>query len=111
MFKRKIFSHISDAVNAHHSGKRADLIVNCTGLSAGKLGGVEDKNMVPVRGQTVLVRNECGFGCGINDRAENVCYVMQRPAGKNRATHSLLAIKKVFVLTQKILFFQEAAPC
>ncbi|MCJ1430452.1 hypothetical protein MMC29_008370 [Sticta canariensis] len=81
VFKRNIFSHISDAVNAHHSGKRADLIVNCTGLSAGKLGGVEDKNMIPVRGQTVLVRNECEIGCGIDDRAENLCYVMQRPAG------------------------------
>lgn len=102
VFKRKVFSHISDAVDAHHSGERADLIVNCTGLSAGKLGGVEDKNMIPVRGQTVLVRNDCGFMCNIDDRHENICYVMQRSAGKNVPDISLLAIKKVFVFNAKI---------
>lgn len=84
MFKRKVFAHISDAASAHHSGNRAELIVNCTGLSAGKLGGVEDKNMIPVRGQTVLVRNdsESGFMCNFDDGSENMCYVMQRAAGK-----------------------------
>lgn len=85
MFKRKVFAHISDAANVHHSGKRAELIVNCTGLSAGKLGGVEDKNMIPARGQTVLVRNDSELACGIHDD-EEVCYVMQRPAGKKYHT-------------------------
>ena len=58
VLKRGIFKHISEAAHAHHSGQKANLIANCTGLSAGKLGGVEDKSMVPARGQTVLVRNE-----------------------------------------------------
>lgn len=83
MFRRKIFAHISDAANAHHSGARAELIVNCTGLSAGRLGGVEDKNMIPARGQTVLVRNHSAFMCFIDDDQENLSYVMQRAAGKN----------------------------
>ena len=82
VFKRKNFAHISDAANAHHSGKRAGLVVNCTGLSAGKIGGVEDKNMIPVRGQTVLVRNDSGFMCNINPDQEELSYVMQRGAGK-----------------------------
>ncbi|KAK3174375.1 hypothetical protein OEA41_001619 [Lepraria neglecta] len=85
IFKRAIFNHISEASNAHHSGKKADLVLNCTGLSAGKLGGVEDKNMVPARGQTVLVGNE-GDGLmygtsGTDDGDEEVCYTMGRAAG------------------------------
>lgn len=88
MFKRKVFVHISDAANVHHSGERAELIVNCTGLSAGKLGGVEDENMIPARGQTVLVRNESGFMCGVDDDQENLSYVMQRAAGKTCHTCS-----------------------
>ncbi|KAL8692111.1 MAG: hypothetical protein Q9218_002807 [Villophora microphyllina] len=66
------------------SGQHADVIVNCTGLSAFKLGGVEDKNMMPIRGQTVLVRNEANVMCsssGTDDGDEEVCYLMQRAAG------------------------------
>lgn len=54
---RKNLNHINEAYNLHHSGKRADLIVNATGLLALKLGGVKDKKMYPIRGQIVRVRN------------------------------------------------------
>jgi len=84
--KRAIFKHISEAANAHHSAKKADLIVNCTGLSAGKLGGVEDPNMVPARGQIVVVRNEPGIMCstsGTDDGEDEACYIMQRAAGES----------------------------
>jgi len=37
----------------------ADAVINATGILAGKLGGVEDPNVYPTRGQTILVRNEC----------------------------------------------------
>ena len=85
VFKRGVFGHISEAAHAHHSGQKADLIVNCTGLSAGKLGGVEDKSMVPARGQTVLVRNEAiGIvgGSGTDDGDDEICYMIPRAAGK-----------------------------
>lgn len=83
-FKRHIFAHVSEAANVHHSGKKADLIVNCTGLSASNLGGVEDKNMVPVRGQTVLVRNDPGIILHVDpiNGKDELCYVMKRAAGK-----------------------------
>ncbi|KAI4170083.1 MAG: hypothetical protein LQ343_005224 [Gyalolechia ehrenbergii] len=61
-----------------------DVVVNCTGLSALKLGGVEDQNMLPIRGQTVLVRNEANVMCsssGTDDGVEEVCYLMQRAVG------------------------------
>jgi hypothetical protein len=39
VLKRAILNHINDASSLHHSGKKADVIVNCTGLLASKLGG------------------------------------------------------------------------
>ena len=44
-----------------------------------------DKDMTPIRGQTVLVRNECGLMMGhtsaTGDGADEMCYMMQRAAG------------------------------
>ncbi|CAK1358617.1 unnamed protein product [Cercospora beticola] len=82
--KRGILKHISEAANLHHSGKPADLIINATGLSSLKLGGVEDKKVYPARGQIVLVRNEPGFMAstsGTDDGDDEACYIMQRAAG------------------------------
>lgn len=77
------FAHICHATDAHHSGKGADLVVNCTGLSARTLGGVEDADMVPIRGQTVLVRNETGgIMYNIDKTDKEPAYIMQRAAGK-----------------------------
>jgi len=82
--RRAILSHISEAAGLHHSGKKADLIVNCTGLLASKLGGVMDKNVIPARGQIVVVRNEAGAmysTSGTDDGDDQACYIMQRAAG------------------------------
>lgn len=77
------FAHICDAANAHHSGNGADLVVNCTGLSARTLGGVGDADMVPIRGQTVLVRNDTGgIMYNIDKTEKEPAYIMQRAAGK-----------------------------
>ena len=58
-------------------------VVNATGLLAYKLGGVEDKNMYPTRGQTILVRNECSqmyFSSGLR-LEENPTYIIPRGFG------------------------------
>jgi D-amino-acid oxidase len=74
IFKRATLSHISDAgylfgpptpfnvttEESKHSSK-ADIIINCTGLSSYSLGGVCDKALTPARGQIVLVRQELPF--------------------------------------------------
>lgn len=44
-------NHISDVFDLD-----ADAIVNCTGLGAKTLGGVQDDNMFPTRGQTLIVK-------------------------------------------------------
>lgn len=59
-------------------------MVNCTGLLASKLGGVEDKTVVPARGQVVVVRNDAGKMAdvsGTDDGPDEACYVMTRAAG------------------------------
>ncbi|QSS58638.1 D-amino acid oxidase [Histoplasma capsulatum] len=84
VFKRAVFKHIADAASAHHSGTKADVVVNCTGLSSRKLGGVEDLKLLPARGQIVVVRNDPGIMTSISgsdDGDDEVCYIMNRAAG------------------------------
>ena len=84
VFKRAVFKHVCDAADAHHSGKKADVVINCTGLSAAKLGGVEDKNVIPARGQIVLVRNDPGSMIsisGCDEGPDESGYIMMRAAG------------------------------
>ncbi|KAF2188294.1 FAD dependent oxidoreductase [Zopfia rhizophila CBS 207.26] len=82
--KRGIVSHVAEAASLHHSGRAADLVINCTGLGAGKLGGVMDPTVYPARGQIVLVRNEPGIMAtvsGTDDGDDEATYVMQRAVG------------------------------
>lgn len=89
IFRRAVFKHIREAADVHLSGSKADLVVNCTGMSALRLGGVEDKKMTPVRGQTVLVRDVPSIGggsSGTDDGDDEICYVIQRAAGMSLDT-------------------------
>jgi D-amino-acid oxidase len=82
--QRAIVAHILDAKNQHVNGKEADVIVNCTGSAARDLGGVEDKTVVPARGQTVLVRNTPGSMVGISStdgEKDHMSYMMTRAGG------------------------------
>lgn len=85
ILKRAVFEHISDATAPGiHPGRAVDIVVNCTGLGAAKLGGVQDKNIGPARGQIVIVRDDAGKMLdvsGTDDGPEEACYVMTRAAG------------------------------
>ncbi|KAG9241673.1 FAD dependent oxidoreductase [Calycina marina] len=84
IIKRAVLKHISEASSLHHSRKKADLIVNCSGLLASKLGGVMDTDVVPVRGITILVRNEAGAmycSSGTEAGPDQSMYIMTRAAG------------------------------
>lgn len=86
LFKRTFFTHISEASEwgAQFSGSKVHAVVNCTGLLASRLGGVEDPLVVPARGQIVLVRNEARRMLdmsGTDDGDDEACYVMTRAAG------------------------------
>ena len=85
VIKRENLSHISEARQLHHSGRLADVVVNCTGLSSLRLGGVEDSTLFPARGQIVVVRNDAGGSMytvsGTDDNPDEAMYIMQRAAG------------------------------
>lgn len=50
--------HIDHARLLHATSDMAKLVINCAGLSASQISGVEDKNRnYPVRGQVMVVRN------------------------------------------------------
>lgn len=81
-FRRAVVSHISHVAALHHAGHTA-VVVNCAGLGARTLGGVEDLKMYPIRGQIVLVRNGPGVMAdtsGSSDAPDELTYVMQRGA-------------------------------
>lgn len=79
-FRRGNVKHIQDV------GKLlcTNLIVNCTGLNAARLGGVEDPNVFPARGQVVVVSNKPPLlksMPGVEGAEDADAYVIQRPAG------------------------------
>ncbi|KAH9891427.1 FAD dependent oxidoreductase [Xylariomycetidae sp. FL2044] len=84
VFRRGTLAHISEAAAMSHAGGRADVVVNATGLSSRRLGGVADQDLTPVRGQVVVVRNEAPVmltTSGTDDGADELFYVMTRAAG------------------------------
>lgn len=75
-----------DAAYWFDPSKAADLVVNCTGMGASQMRGVQDPGMISVRGQTVLVRNdpECMLGVSGSDEGdEELTYIMKRPGGRS----------------------------
>ncbi|RDA95128.1 hypothetical protein CP533_2163 [Ophiocordyceps camponoti-saundersi (nom. inval.)] len=84
--RRAVLSDISEAGLLSHTGAppTSVIVVNATGLGSLKLGGVRDLTMLPVRGQTVLVRNECHpmiTTSGTDDGDVETIYLMQRAGG------------------------------
>ncbi|KAJ8114714.1 hypothetical protein OPT61_g3471 [Boeremia exigua] len=83
-FHRRNLAHITDAHYLKEVDLKAQIIVNSTGLSAMKLGGVMDQTMFPIRGQTVIVRNVAPtmvMQSGTDDGDDQACYMMTRAAG------------------------------
>jgi glycine/D-amino acid oxidase-like deaminating enzyme len=82
--RRGVVSHILEAASLHHSGQRAEIVVNCTGLSSLRLGGVEDSTLFPSRGQIVLVRNDpkvITMVSSADDGPSETTYTMTRAGG------------------------------
>lgn len=82
--KRAVLSDIAEAEAMSHTGSAATIVVNATGLGSLRLGGVKDTSMLPARGQTVLVRNECRAmvtTSGTEEGDPETLYIMQRAGG------------------------------
>ena len=84
VLKRASLGHISEAASLAHAGGRADIVVNCTGVMACRLGGVMDAKVTPARGQVVVVRNvspKMLAASSTDDGPEELVYTMTRAAG------------------------------
>ena len=87
VFKRGVVGHVAEVKGMGVMGVmggRVDVVVNCTGLGARTLGGVEDEKVYPVRGQTVIVReeNDAMYSVSGTDGPEgDRDYQMMRAAG------------------------------
>ena len=81
MFIRRHVSHIREAFTLGNILPSA--VVNASGLLASHLGGVEDKDVYPTRGQTILVRNQCSkmYFRGAERLGEEITYIIPRPFG------------------------------
>ena len=76
--------HISQLADGSYTGgRKPDIIVVCTGLGSRFLGGVEDKNVYPIRGQTVLLRTPwVKFGRTFSDLKTGLwTYIIPRRSG------------------------------
>ena len=78
---RGSLQHISQALEGAFTPFRPDALVVCAGIGARFLGGVEDKDVHPIRGQTVVVRAPWAkFGRGLNGKGE-LTYIIPRGSG------------------------------
>jgi D-aspartate oxidase len=86
---RGTLQHLSQVIeggtrlfDAKNTSPGVDAIVVCAGLGARSLGGVEDKNMHPIRGQTVLLRAPwVKFGRTIDMENASWTYIIPRRGG------------------------------
>lgn len=78
---RNSLQHISQALEGAFTPFRPDALVVCAGIGARFLGGVEDKDVYPIRGQTVVVRAPwVKLGWGLNGK-DGLTYIIPRGSG------------------------------
>ena len=78
---RSTLQHISQVLRGGLTPFKPDALVVCAGIGARFLGGVEDKDIYPIRGQTVLIRAPwVKFGRTLNGK-EEVTYIIPRRSG------------------------------
>ncbi|KAG6332544.1 hypothetical protein ID866_6543 [Astraeus odoratus] len=81
---RAQLQHISQAMQGGIDGlpRKPDAVVLCAGLGARFLGGVEDKDVYPIRGQTVVLRAPwVRYGRTLSQADGSYSYVMPRITG------------------------------
>src|SRR6266513_4885294 len=85
-------SHINECFE-----KDFDIVINCTGVHARKLGGVEDLEVYPARGQTVVVQ--------LPQKYVNWAF-LRHPSGSNTArpctSDFFLSLSFIFVCIFKL---------
>lgn len=84
-YRRVTLDHIIEANKFHSSGLKPDVLVNCTGVLASKLGGVQDSKVHPIKGQLTVVENNIDALYGVDffksEYPDDLLYVMPRREG------------------------------
>ncbi|CAE6332378.1 unnamed protein product [Rhizoctonia solani] len=74
--------HVSQVAQGAFTSAKPDAIVVCAGLGARSLGGVEDKDVYPIRGQVVLIRAPwVKFGRTKSETDGTWTYIIPRRSG------------------------------
>ena len=92
---RSTLQHISQVLEGGMTPFKPDALVVCAGIGARFLGGVEDKDIYPIRGQTVLIRAPWVKFSRVVSGKEEVTYIIPRRSGDVR-TCSMQCICGVF---------------
>lgn len=75
-------SGLGSATSSNKSPSKVDAIVVCAGMGARNIGGVDDMNMFPIRGQTILLRAPwVRFGRTLVDEFGKKTYTIPRRSG------------------------------
>lgn len=77
---RNSLQHISQVIEGALTPFKPDALVVCAGIGARFLGGVEDKDVFPIRGQTVLIRAPW-MKSGEYIPGRDVTYIIPRRSG------------------------------
>ncbi|GAA6009907.1 hypothetical protein JCM11491_000862 [Sporobolomyces phaffii] len=59
-----------------------DIVVNATGLGAKSIAGVDDQEVRPIRGQTVLIKSDCVRCTMDSSDPASSAYIIPRPGGE-----------------------------
>ena len=78
---RNSLQHISQVIEGALTPFKPDALVVCVGIGARFLGGVEDKDVYPIRGQTVLIRAPWVKSGRTIYRKDDVTYIIPRRSG------------------------------
>jgi glycine/D-amino acid oxidase-like deaminating enzyme len=94
---RSSLQHISQVLEGALTPFKPDALVVCAGIGARFLGGVEDKDVFPIRGQTVLIRAPwVKFGRTVHGKDE-ITYIIPRRSGDVSGT-AIYSVPKIELL-------------
>lgn len=84
--QRASLQHVSQAAEGAYTGGAApDALIVCAGIGARTLGGVDDTDVYPIRGQTVLLRAPwIRFGRTMSNKQGLWTYIIPRRSGDVR---------------------------
>ena len=78
---RNSLQHISQVIEGALTPFKPDALVVCAGIGARSLGGVEDRDVFPIRGQTVLIRAPWVKFCRAIYGKDDHAYIIPRRSG------------------------------